>query len=168
MELSRRRTAQGGEKAAHQYRGVKQSIARSHVVIDGEELLVASAFQNRVNGIPTAIERCKASRVGKELGGTKMAPFLEPKWTEEGPGPFSVSGIGYSKAAGAIQALATDPVDLDRVFVATVGGGVWRSTDAVSARDPTWVPLTDFMPSLSMSAIAFSPLDQNRNTLYAG
>jgi photosystem II stability/assembly factor-like uncharacterized protein len=97
-----------------------------------------------------------------------MSTFTKPGWTEEGPGPLASPSLGYSKAAGAIQAVAPDPVDRDRVFVATVGGGIWRSTNAVSAADPTWTPLTDQQPSLSMSAVAFSPLDGTRNTLFAG
>ena len=40
--------------------------------------------------------------------------------------------------------------------------------DAISSTNPTWVPQSDFAPSLSMSALAMSPLDPNRNTLYAG
>src|SRR6266511_4561323 len=94
--------------------------------------------------------------------------FSKPSWIEQGPGPLSLPTAGYNKAAGAIQAVATDPVDADRVFIAAVGGGIWRSSNAVSAQEPTWIPLTDLQPSLSMSAIAFSPLDANRNTLFAG
>jgi photosystem II stability/assembly factor-like uncharacterized protein len=97
-----------------------------------------------------------------------MGTFSKPVWTEQGPGPLALPMAGYSEAAGAIQAVAPDPVDPDRVFVATVGSGIWLSTDAVSAVQPTWTPLTDQQPSLSMSAIAFSPLDPNRNTLFAG
>ena len=88
-------------------------------------------------------------------------------WVEQGPGPLAAdTGLGYRKVAGAIQAVAVDPADRDRVFVASVGGGVWRSMNAVSAVDPTWVPLTDSMPSLSMSAVAISPFD--RDTIFAG
>lgn len=94
--------------------------------------------------------------------------FVKPEWNEEGPGPTAINDIGYSKAAGAIQALACDPIDPDRVFVGTVGGGIWLSNDAASGLSPSWVPKTDFQPSLCMSAIAISPLDPTRNTLYAG
>ena len=97
-----------------------------------------------------------------------MSGYIKPLWTEEGPGPLSVPSSGYSIAAGAINAVAVDRFNSDRVFVATVGGGVWRSTDAVSARNPTWTPLTDLASALSMSTIAFDLSDLNRNTLYAG
>jgi len=96
-----------------------------------------------------------------------MAGFSRPRWVEEGPGPLSIPTAFYSKAAGAIESIALDPLNAERIFVATVGGGIWTSNDLL-APDPTWVPLTDQAPSLSMSAIAFSPLDSARNTLYAG
>lgn len=97
-----------------------------------------------------------------------MSGFSKAVWTEQGPGPLALPDPGYSKSAGAVQALAPDPVDPDRLFIASVGGGIWMTTNAVSANDPTWTPLTDQQPSLSMAAIAFSPLDATRNTLFAG
>src|SRR5262245_12087490 len=97
-----------------------------------------------------------------------VTPYVKPSWREEGPGPLSLPMDAYSIAAGAIEALAIDPLNSDRIFVATVGGGVWYSYDAISAMIPTWTPLTDFAPSLSMSAIAFDPNDTSGNTLFAG
>src|SRR2546427_6349350 len=38
-------------------------------------------------------------------------------WIEQGPGPLALPVGGYSKAAGAVQAIATDPLDPDRAFV---------------------------------------------------
>lgn len=94
--------------------------------------------------------------------------FVKAMWNEEGPGPGVLNISGFSKVAGAIQALACDPINSDRVFVGTVGGGIWLSNDAASAPSPNWVPQTDFQQSLCMSAIAMSPLDPTGNTLYAG
>jgi hypothetical protein len=74
---------------------------------------------------------------------------------------------GYSKAAGAVQAIVVDPVTPNRVFVASVGGGIWKSDNALAA-DPTWVPMTDYAPSLTMSTLTMSRSDPNRNTFYAG
>ena len=97
-----------------------------------------------------------------------MPGYVKPFWAEEGPGPLSLPVPGFSIAAGAINALAVDRFNADRVFVATVGGGIWTSNNAVSSRNPTWTPQSDFLPSLSMSTIAFDAADQSRNTLYAG
>ena len=92
----------------------------------------------------------------------------EAYWVEQGPGPLAMPVPGYSKAAGAVQAIAADPTNRERVFVATVGGGIWLSNDAASAKSPHWTPQSDFASSLSMSSIALSPLDPNHGTLYAG
>ncbi|MBZ5536977.1 MAG: hypothetical protein LAO31_13575 [Acidobacteriia bacterium] len=94
--------------------------------------------------------------------------FQKPVWIEQGPGPLAIPMGNYNKSAGAIQAVVVDPVTPNRVFVATVGGGIWMSNNALAAVDPSWLPLTDHSPSLTMSTLAMSPLDQNRNTLYAG
>lgn len=65
-----------------------------------------------------------------------MAGYVRPVWMEQGPGPLSLPVSGaYNIAAGAIQALAIDLFNSDRVFVATVGGGIWMSTNALSARN---------------------------------
>src|SRR5205814_8693840 len=34
--------------------------------------------------------------------------------------------------------------------------------------DPEWIPLTDQFPSLSIGALALSPMDPTHNTLFAG
>lgn len=94
-----------------------------------------------------------------------------PDWVEQGPGTIqngnNVEGISNNPQAGAVTALAPDPTNADRLFVASTNGGIWRTTNATAA-SPHWEPLTDQFPSLSMSAIAFSPLDATQNTLFAG
>ena len=53
------------------------------------------------------------------------------------------------------------------MYVATVNGGIWETTNATAAT-PHWVPLTDTLPSLSMGALAFDPTDATDQTLIAG
>lgn len=90
----------------------------------------------------------------------------QPDWVEQGPGPMRTP-FGWQEQVGAVQAIAADPANSNRVFVASVNGGIWRTENAYAA-SPTWIPLSDHMASLSVSAIAFSPFDINRNTLFAG
>jgi len=87
-----------------------------------------------------------------------------PDWVEQGPGPTE-TGSGFIQT-GAIETVVATPGDADRLFAGTVNGGVWR-TDNATAASPTWTPLTDAFPSLSISALAFSPLDGSFDTLYA-
>ena len=94
-----------------------------------------------------------------------------PTWVEQGPGTIlngnNVEGIPGRPQAGAVTAMAPDPTNANRLFVASANGGVWRTTNATAA-NPSWTPLTDQFGTLSTSAIAFSPLDATRNTLYVG
>ena len=73
---------------------------------------------------------------------------------------------GPNPVAGAINAIVPDPSSADIVFVGTVNGGVWKTTNATAA-SPTWTPLTDtLLPALSINSLAVSPVDSN--TLFAG
>jgi hypothetical protein len=66
--------------------------------------------------------------------------------------------------AGAIQAIAVDPNNANTLYVGTVNGGVWKTTQDQSS-SPQWTTTTDLFPSLSISALAFNP---GGTTLYAG
>jgi Ca2+-binding RTX toxin-like protein len=87
-----------------------------------------------------------------------------PTWIEQGPAPIHLGGLNPD-AVGAIQAIAADPANADNLYIGSVNGGIWHSTNATASR-PTWIPQTDQLPSLSIGSIAFSPLD--RHTLFAG
>lgn len=115
-----------------------------------------------------------------------------PDWIAQGPAPIENGNNVILTAPGqnrpqdaAVHAIAIDPTNANRVFIATVNGGIWRTTNATYSQfdsadndgdgtvdeadeTPTWTPLTDQLPSLSMGAIAFSPLDATNNTLFAG
>jgi hypothetical protein len=85
-----------------------------------------------------------------------------PRWEAQGPGPINDGGF---IDVGAIQAVAVDPGDPDNVYIGAINGGVWHTTNATDP-SPHWDAQTDMAPSLSIGALAFSPLDSQ--TLYAG
>ncbi|MDX1431795.1 MAG: LEPR-XLL domain-containing protein, partial [Gammaproteobacteria bacterium] len=90
-----------------------------------------------------------------------------PEWSNQGPGPISggqVTGIAAQPVTGAIQAVAPHPTDANTIYIGTVGGGVWKTTDGGAS----WQALTDQLPSLSISSLAIDPADASGNTLYAG
>ncbi|HLM22843.1 MAG TPA: hypothetical protein VK390_15130, partial [Propionibacteriaceae bacterium] len=68
------------------------------------------------------------------------------------------------EVVGAVKAVAPHPFNSDLVYVGTVNGGVWRTTNATSAR-PTWDQLTDAAP---IGALEFDPIDPTHVTLVAG
>jgi len=90
-------------------------------------------------------------------------------WNEQGPGPTlngQTEGLPGNPVAGAVSSIAVDLVHPGTIYLGTVNGGVWKSTNANTAA-PSWRPLTDLqLPALSISSIAISPL--NANTIFAG
>ena len=96
--------------------------------------------------------------------------LLSVTWVEQGPGPIldgQVQGLTdqSNPVAGDIAVFAPHPSNPDVIFAGAVNGGIWKTTNA-RVDSPTWTPLTEHLPSLSISALAFSPLDTS--TLYAG
>jgi hypothetical protein len=73
-------------------------------------------------------------------------------------------------ATGAVQSIAVNPNNASQIYAGTVNGGIWRTNNAGTANPGamTWTPLTDQQVSLAIGSIAFSPLDNSGNTLYAG
>jgi photosystem II stability/assembly factor-like uncharacterized protein len=75
-------------------------------------------------------------------------------WTSRGPG----------NVAGRAREILVDPADAtsNTWYVASVGGGVWKTTDAGAS----WRQLTDEIPNLPVSALVQAP--SNPNVMYAG
>ncbi|HFD39970.1 MAG TPA: hypothetical protein ENJ31_09045, partial [Anaerolineae bacterium] len=92
------------------------------------------------------------------------------KWLPQGPGPAyngQVENILNKEVVGAIHTVAAHPTNPDILFAGAANGGIWRTDNARSA-NPTWVPLTDQHPSLSIGALEFDPTAPSYNTLLAG
>jgi hypothetical protein len=106
--------------------------------------------------------------VGGGLASATLA-VSAPRWVEEGPGPIldaQTQGLPDNPVAGAINAIAASRTNPDLVYVGTVNGGVWKTTNATAA-NPSWSPLTDRrLPALSINSLAVSPADSR--ILFAG
>src|SRR5262245_53333643 len=94
-------------------------------------------------------------------------------WTFIEPAPSvdnqAVSSGYIEDTSGRITGIAAHPTNASIIYVATAGGGVWKTTDGGS----TWASLTDDPPwvpadkrTLFMGAIALAP--SNPNIIYAG
>jgi len=92
-------------------------------------------------------------------------------WTAQGPGPIrngQVENITPNfEVVGAIHTVAAHPTDANILYVGGVNSGIWRTGNAKAA-SPTWTPLTDNLPSLSIGALEFDPNDATNRTLVAG
>jgi Abnormal spindle-like microcephaly-assoc'd, ASPM-SPD-2-Hydin len=90
------------------------------------------------------------------------------QWTQIGPAPLRIDKEqiyqGSGPDSGEVTDLVIDPGGSadQTIYIAANDGGIWKSTDAGSS----WVPKTDFMPSLSMGAVALDPA--NSSIVYAG
>ncbi|HVX12329.1 MAG TPA: DUF4214 domain-containing protein [Pirellulales bacterium] len=101
-----------------------------------------------------------------------------PLWTAQGPNPVAdgqetnLTGPGglQDPISGAVQKVLVDPADPtgNTLFIATVNGGIWETTNALSANGPTWTPLTDNMPSLSIGDVEFDVTNGTFQTMIAG
>ncbi|HWB07900.1 MAG TPA: choice-of-anchor L domain-containing protein [Pirellulales bacterium] len=127
--------------------------------------IVASA-QNFVNGT-TAV-------TVQDDGDSTQAPLGSPIWQPQGPAPIvggqttnTSSGPYTDPVVGEIKTVLTVPTNPNIIYVGTVNGGIWKTTNGTSA-DPTWTALTDNLPSLSIGAMQFDPGDPTFNTIIAG
>jgi hypothetical protein len=107
--------------------------------------------------------------VGAAEAQTRIAaapPRSRPASPPAAPPAVVVSGAAWqplgAPAAGRIAAIAADPTDPGRFYIAAAGGGVWMTTDA----GKSYTPLTDSQSSLAMGAIAVAPSLPQR--IYAG
>jgi hypothetical protein len=103
-------------------------------------------------------------------------------WVPVGPAPLlqDVVAPGNEPLVGRVTGIAPHPSNSNTMYIATAGGGVWR-TDNATATSPAWTPLTDTIPNfrdifnnlvpedqqtLVIGAIAISR--SNPSVLYAG
>ena len=107
----------------------------------------------------------------RDVPAITQVPIVQ--WQSVGPSPTinaQLTGVDVgtavpNPAVGAVEEIAPHPTDPAIVFVASPNGGVWRTTDATAAR-PTYVPLTDAAPALSVASLSLNP--DNPNQLLAG
>jgi SdrD B-like domain/FG-GAP-like repeat/FG-GAP repeat len=110
------------------------------------------------------------SVAGLLFGNVTLANFrLLSNWTPIGPQPqLNGSGTGNPSVSGRVDSISTDPTNPNRYFIATAGGGLWRTINGGGS----WTPLTDNVPGLTpfqtspySDSIFVAPSDPN--TIYA-
>src|SRR5688572_21367731 len=97
-------------------------------------------------------------------------PVTGGTWVSEGPSPTiggQTEGITDGPVIGAIQTLIAHPEDEDILWIGSVNGGIWKTTDATNA-SPAWTAMGDAFSSLSIGAMNLDPTDETFNTIVAG
>ncbi|MCA8995749.1 MAG: hypothetical protein KDA80_02160 [Planctomycetaceae bacterium] len=96
---------------------------------------------------------------------------LPGRWQFEGPAPTQDGQVENvfpnNQITGAIHTVLAHPTNPNILYIGAVNGGIWKTTNATST-NPTWVPQTDFLESLSIGAMAFDYSDPTFNTIVAG
>src|SRR5437016_10241382 len=79
---------------------------------------------------------------------------------------FAVNGVQYSEIdSGRVRQILAHPMDPDVLFIATAGGGVWKTYTA-TAPTVLWEPLTDALGSTAVGTLAVDP--SNPDILFLG
>src|SRR5207248_3386067 len=124
---------------------------------------------------PPVVEAARRERDGYALGASRAQAFGANALIASGSsfvnlGPtradFAVNGDKYFEIdSGRARQILTHPIDPDVLYVATSGGGVWKTYDA---RAPTvhWEPLTDAIGTTSVGTLAMDP--SNPEILFLG
>src|SRR5262249_1831308 len=109
------------------------------------------------------------------LQGTPSVPLNTTNAISLGPSPERMTGCGgcfdYTRTAGRVNAIVVDPTTTPPgsivAYAASVGGGVWKTTNCCSDTT-TWSVTTDdpLITAISIDTLAIDPNDHN--TIYAG
>lgn len=98
-----------------------------------------------------AIQQKRAIEAGKPEG-LPIAGLAPGDWSWQGPG-----NIG-----GRMRSIVIHPTDPNKMWVGSVSGGIWKSTNAGTL----WSPVNDFMANLAVSTMVIDPT--NPSVMYAG
>lgn len=117
-----------------------------------EKYFTAKAQMEAMPQYSTAQNRSWPSRNEMRANRTEAITEALGTWTPLGPG-----NIG-----GRTRVLLIHPTNPNVMYAAGVSGGIWKTEDSGGH----WRPLTDFLASLAVCALAIDP--KNPSVLYAG
>jgi len=152
-----RETAMGRAKLTESERDLQRWRWGYQQRADPQYGITPGAYMNAFNQI-------QASKVRGRLTLSTQPSIV---WTSIGPSPLSGGQIvdpvpADAKVSGRVVGIVSDLSNNDHWFIATVGGGIWETTNAGTA----WIPRTDDQPSLQMNVLAIAP--GNPLVLYGG
>src|SRR5438477_4378136 len=112
----------------------------------------------------------------KNLNQTNTPLVLNPNgFTALGPAPLQMTGCSgcynYTKTEGRVNDIAIDPTTTTAgsivAYLASVGGGVWKTTNCCSS-STSWSVTTDdpLLATITIDTLAID--SNNHNTIYAG
>ncbi|MGH7176159.1 MAG: choice-of-anchor Q domain-containing protein [Tepidisphaeraceae bacterium] len=126
---------------------------------DSDSLLI-NAGSNALAGAVATDQR----GLGRIFGSAVDIGSVEVQsgWTFKGPAPLDWGASSFGLSSGRMLDIATHPTDPGVWYVATAGGGVWKTTTSGAV----WKPLTDQQSVNFMGSVALAP--SNPSIIYAG
>jgi photosystem II stability/assembly factor-like uncharacterized protein len=104
-----------------------------------------------------------SARAAARVPAAAIRSLPTPTWVSIGPAPTTPGSTDFlENSSGRITGIAAHPLDPQTLFVATAGGGVWRTQNGGTG----WTQLTDDQATLFTGAIAIS--SSSPNVVYAG
>ncbi len=106
-------------------------------------------------------------------GGSALAGHHDvgEKWKAQGPAPNTEGQTENvtpdNQVVGAVHTVVAHPTSPSTLYVGSVNGGVWKTTNATST-NVKWKPLTDDQGSPSIGALDMDPTVHSHKTLVAG
>src|SRR5438477_7340994 len=120
-------------------------------------------------GIPQSVP---AGLPANKLNLNNSPLALDPNsFTALGPRPLRTTGCSgcfdFGTAEGRVNDIVIDPMATNVAYLASVGGGVWKTTTCCSA-STSWSVVTDdpLLSTISIDSLTIDP--NNHNTIYAG
>ncbi len=120
---------------------------------------VASGIHGPIN-----IPKGGFATMGAPAGGG-VNPWGSVTFSSDGPNNFmppGQSGFGPSQISGRVNGVAYDPNNPDTYYVASAGGGVWKTTNA----GVSWKCLSNSWPAQATACVTVDP--HNSNVIYVG
>jgi photosystem II stability/assembly factor-like uncharacterized protein len=106
---------------------------------------------------PGALERA-----GVPVGRRVMPERLIPETAGLNPDQSGWTSLGPTNVGGRTRSIVVHPTDANRIWLGSVGGGVWFSADG----GKSFGPVDDLMANLAVTTMAMDPT--NPNVIYAG
>lgn len=134
---------------ALQFRRLRMQDQNGNIAADGWE----KAREHMVRMRDVQLERARAGAATRQPTTKPEAAGIRPdSWTWLGPG-----NIG-----GRIRSIVISPTDPESMWVGSVSGGIWHTTNAGAS----WFPVNGFLANLAVSTMVIDPVFPNN--MYAG
>lgn len=148
--------------------GLFLSLAASAEQFDHDDATARALARSTMYGEPTAEQQLRAIQAAQAEAGA--APTSDA-WVNVGPSDgVQISPVVGGVDSGRIRRIVPHPTDPNILYVATAGGGVWKTFTAQAAitatTGPRWMNITDNIGSQSVGAFALDP--NSPDTLYLG